>query len=522
MKGDIYAESTLGLGSTFRFTVHLKLAPSVSPVSAPEPINIQGKNCLIVDDNATTCEVLSIMLTALGFVIETASSGVEALENINLRYEEGQFYDLILIDWQMPEMNGIETGIRIKADKRFAKLPAILIMSAFFDSENRGQKISEAGLDGFITKPIMKTTLLKTIASLFGQPIIESAPLQPSSAKLPSFQGSRILLVEDIEFNRVVAMGMLKLLHIEVDYALNGEKAIEQLSSDTHYDLVLMDVQMPVMDGLTATRLLRADPRFAQLPIIAMTAHITPQDHEKSLAAGMNDHLNKPIDFCKLTATLQQWLKQTENNDQPLKEPAVIEQTAQELADTDNSLECLNLTKALQFAGNDEDEMRNRLGYFFSCHETLPDQLNALIQCGDYQGVRQIAHSLKSTSAYIGALRLQQSAAQLEASKIPLWQLATTVQEELQIVLTACFSYLPTKIANLTNNELPNNFVSILEELDIMIRKRDAGASVTLSELECKMADNPISTELAAIRNDFEELELDSALNRLALLRNTF
>lgn len=328
--------------------------------------------------------------------------------------------------------------------------------------------------------------------------------------------------MEDTECNRIVAIGMLELFHIKVDYAPDGEKAIEQLNSDIIYDLVLMDVQMPVMDGLTATRLLRADPRFAKLPIVAMTAHVTPQDHEKSLAAGMNDHLNKPIDFSKLTAMLQQWLKQTEHNDQPLKKPAVIKQIAQELADTDNSLACLNLNKALQFAGNDENEMRHRLGSFFSCHKTVPDQLNALIQGGDYQGVRQIAHSLKSTAAYIGALRLQQSATQLEASATPLWQLATTVQQELQTALTECSSYhLPAKTAN-SINELPDNFVSILEELDKMIRNRDACTSVTLSELERKIAGNPIAAELVAILDDFEELELASALNRLALLRNTF
>lgn len=533
MNGEISVESTPMQGSTFRFSVCLDVAPPIAEASALSAVDFQGKRTLVVDDNFFAREILSVMLNSLGFIVETVSSGIEALECIRIGHETGQPFDLVLMDWRMPNMNGIEAASRIKADTRLTKIPAILLITTFF-GEDLAQQARQVGLDGFLLKPITEAALINTIGTLFGRSASQPMTLEQPVTKDVSIQGRRILLVEDNAFNRDVAFEMLQELHLEVDCALNGQECIERLNGTVSYDLVLMDIQMPVMDGLKATRLIRTDPRFEHLPIIAMTAHAMVEDRDKSLAAGMNDHLVKPVNPRQLATILQRWLGAE----------TISAEQAPEQTDVDSDIVLLDYNQALQFADHDEDKMRNRMINFYSCYEAAPEQLDTMILSGDNEGLKRIAHTLKSASGYIGALRLQHAASQAWTdATTPPDRLATTLRQELQAVLTAllpALAALPEKEAllqpspaekneqgqcgfyNYSLDTVPNAFADSLEQMEALIRTGDARASIRLSELERSISDNPLAAELAAIRDAFEELDLALALSKLETLREIY
>lgn len=511
MGGEISVESVPMQGSTFRFSVCLKVAPSLAATSVSPPVYFKGKRILVVDDSVITREILSVMLDSLGFVVETVASGIDALDQVRIRYEAGQPFDLVLMDWRMPDMNGIDAASKIKSDIRLTKTPAILMITAF-GRDDLARNASQVGLDGFLLKPITEAVLINTIGALFGMTTSEPASVEQQMSESLSFQGRRVLLVEDNAFNRDVAIEMLQALHLEVDYAINGQEGIEKLNGDIGYDLVLMDIQMPVMDGLKATRLIRTNPRFEQLPIIAMTAHAMEEDRAKSLAAGMNDHITKPVNPCQLATMLQRWLS--------TKVLSVIHSPEQS-EDADSNVVLLDLTKALQFADHDEGKMRNRLVNFYSCYGSVPEQLDVMILSCDYEGLKRTAHTLKSASGYIGALRLQLAASQLWANKALIEQLAATLRQELQAVLVAIVTHITGQTATKSLNNVPCEFIGTLEQVEVMIRTGDARASVRLTELERSLADNSLAAEFAAIREAFEELDIALALSKLAVLRET-
>ncbi|MCX7092944.1 MAG: response regulator [Methylobacter sp.] len=513
MNGEISVESTPMQGSTFRFSVCLKVEPaSLEEMPALYPVDFQGKRILVVDDSAIVREMLCFMLGSLGFVVESAVSGSEALARVYLQHQAEQPFDLVLMDWRMPDMNGIETAAKIKSDSRLTKIPAVLLITTFC-GEDLAHQAQQVGLDGFLLKPITEATLINSIETLFGRTASEPVSLKPKMPEPLSFRGRRVLLVEDNAFNRDVAIEMLQALHMNVDYALNGQEGIDRLNTDTLYDIVLMDIQMPVMDGLKATRLIRSDPRFEHLPIIAMTAHAMMEDREKSLAAGMNDHITKPVSSSQLATMLQRWLT---------AEAAINNVCPLEQVDADTNVVLLDLNKALQFADHDEDKMRNRLINFYSCYGAVPEQLDRMIQSGDHDDLRRMAHTLKSASGYVGALRLQLAASQLWANIGLMEHLAAALREELQAALAAILSHIPEQTAAKALENIPPACVGALAQMEAMIRSGDARVSVQLTELERSMSGHPAAAGLAAIRDAFEELDLELALSRLAILREDF
>jgi CheY-like chemotaxis protein len=248
------------------------------------------------------------MVKANGFLARAVSSGEEALSALLRGSQVGQPFDLVLMDWRLPGIDGIEASRRIKAHPTLWPKPAILMISAF-ESEEVMRGLSDPRFDGFLVKPLTETLLMRTIASISGK--IAETPasgFQPAPEHLLSeLIGRRVLVVEDNEINRNLANELLCDLGIRVAIAANGREGVEQVLAGA-FDLVLMDIQMPVMDGLTATRLIRADDRFQDLRIIAMTAHAMSGDRERSLDAGMNDHLTKPINPDTLSAMLSRWM----------------------------------------------------------------------------------------------------------------------------------------------------------------------------------------------------------------------
>jgi len=307
MGGNISVESTHGSGSTFTFTVVLHRPERRQ---APRPVEtLRDRRVLVVDDDPIARDLLATMLRSWSLKVTEARSGPSALAAIREAKAAAVPFDIVLMDWKMPGQNGVDVAQAIRADAGETKPPIVIMVSAFgraelFDSARR------AGIEGFLVKPVDPSLLLETMQSLVATApgTREAAP--PAEPPTTHLTGSHVLVAEDNDINQQIVEHLLARLGITVEFAANGREAVDAVLRDyTRFDAVIMDVQMPEMDGLEATRLIREHVDATQLPIIAMTAHAMEQERQLCLEAGMNDHLTKPVDPKALTNTLGRWIR---------------------------------------------------------------------------------------------------------------------------------------------------------------------------------------------------------------------
>ena len=317
MNGEIWCKSQPGLGSLFGFTARLG-RHSNEKRYVERCTDFTGLTALAVDDNDLALTILGEYLRAMGFTVFTASSGLEALDLIAKAEQKQEILNLILIDWCMPGMDGIETTRRINELTAPDRIPAV-IMATAYGCEEVSAQASSVGIKTILPKPLSPSVLLNVLSAVFNEKdtalkerkLASAAKGRDAADLVRHLAGSSILLVEDNEVNQLVARKILRKAGLKVTVANNGLEALSLLDKEL-FDLVLMDIQMPVMDGLTATREIRHDPKFKNLPIVAMTAHAMAQDREKSLDCGMNDHICKPLDLNELFRCLAKWLEPLE------------------------------------------------------------------------------------------------------------------------------------------------------------------------------------------------------------------
>src|SRR5210317_979761 len=334
MGGEIWVESEQGRGSIFSFTANFGLGKERAIKQYKPASELRGMKVLAVDDNATSRSIFQEMLESFSFEVSVATSGEEGITELEAANEDKPF-ELVIMDWQMPGMDGIEASKRIKQHKDLSKIPAIVMVTAY-GREEVMQQVEEVGLEGFLLKPVNPSMLFDTIIQAFGEAVPETSRVvqrkEQEAKALENIQGARVLLVEDNEINQQVAKEILEGAGLNVSLANNGQEAVNAVK-ENNYDAVLMDVQMPVMDGYTATKTTRKweggmrNKGKAQIPIIAMTAHAMAGDEDKSLQAGMNGHVTKPIDPDQLFAALQKWIKPSEKRVQTQQAEVPVEQT---------------------------------------------------------------------------------------------------------------------------------------------------------------------------------------------------
>lgn len=410
MGGEIGVESEFGSGSNFHFTAvfgrsRQEDAPPLQLTS------LKALRVLIVDDNASNRTVMQRMLESFKWQVESASCAAEGLAALRRAAAKSPF-DLVLIDWRMPDMDGLQTCEAIRADQQLAGV-RIIMMSAF-GREAQKHRAASLKLDAFLIKPIKSARLRDAVETIWGsrahdnggqQQLKEIAQLE--SAQL--FAGRRVLLAEDNAINRKLARLMLEKTGFRVDAVENGRLAVEAVRS-TSYDLVLMDMQMPEMDGLEATRAIRSDAAFVDLPIIAMTANVMQGDKDSCLAAGMNDYLSKPISPAKFHETLKKWLLVL--GDAPTSAHSVESDVIDALA----GLVGIEVAQVLERVNGDAQVLRELLDEFALEYTALMDKVQEALAIPDMKLAQGLVHGFKGAAGNLGANELYEAAVGLETA----------------------------------------------------------------------------------------------------------
>ncbi|OQW89833.1 MAG: hypothetical protein BWK72_00870 [Rhodoferax ferrireducens] len=414
MQGEVGVDSVPGQGSTFWFTARLGIGVASQ---APRVLSadLQGCRALVVDDNDNARAVLRDMLEGMGFAVDEVDGGPAAIHAVDQAESQDRPFDFVFLDWQMPGMDGIEVARRLK--ERPLRHPPHRVMVTAFGREEVLKGANQAGLEDVLIKPVNASMLFECVMSLMGEAPAErrttiDAPTL-STENLASIKGARILLVEDNDLNQEVAMELLRDAGFIVDLAENGEVALQKVKHGS-FDLVLMDMQMPVMDGETATRQLRQMPACAELPIIAMTANVQDSDRQRCLAAGMNDHIPKPIDPDRLWQTLLQWIKPQASHLAARESLPRVPAVADAGVEIPAGIVGLDTALGMRRVLGKKALYLSMLRRFVAGQKTLIAALQDALVQNDLTSVERLAHTTKGTAGSIGARVIQTLAADIE------------------------------------------------------------------------------------------------------------
>ncbi|HET9332311.1 MAG TPA: response regulator [Gemmatimonadota bacterium] len=394
MEGEIWLESELGAGSTFTFTVWLGVAEDkASRKVVPE--KLASLRALIVDDNAAAREILEDMLEGVVKQADVVASGAEAIAALRDNAADDP-YDVVFMDWRMPGMDGLEAVRIIKQEPRIEPKPAIVMVTAFGREDVR-EEAERLELDGFLLKPLTKSMIVDALVSVFADSAEQAAAVDMANEQGIDLSGMRVLVVEDNEINQQIAVELIEGVGASVTVADNGKLALDILMegpTPTPFEAVLMDLQMPVMDGFQATEAIRADPRFASLPIVALTAHATMEERQRCIAAGMNDHVAKPIDPGLLYETLGRFHHGTT----PVARPEVSARAH----DGVPNVEGLDTAAGLSRVAGNERLYLKLLRQFVDQQAEAVTEIRALLQERRTEDAERLAHTLKGVSATLG------------------------------------------------------------------------------------------------------------------------
>jgi len=423
MGGRVWLESEPGSGSTFNFTVWLDVG-SATGTGKVVPERLAQLRVLVVDDNPVAREILQEPLSTLTARVDTVATGKEAIATVQ-QNDATVPYDIVFMDWRMPGMDGLQTSRHIKSDETLKHPPAIVLVTAFGREEVR-EEAERLQLEGFLVKPVTKSMIVDTLVNVFAHEG-EAATVTANGEQAMRLRGARILLTEDNDINQQIAIELLEGTGATVTVANNGREALDLLSNGPQpppFDVVLMDLQMPEMDGYQATAKLRSDARFAALPIIAMTAHATIEEKQRCLAAGMNDHISKPIDPSALFETVARYYRSAPGTSASVPPNAKTSDPVVKTAGTpvesraDNmeipTVEGLNSAEGLlRVAGNRKLYLK-LLRQFSVQQSDAPVQITELLKAGDRHAAERTAHTVKGVAANLGVKTLQLAAGELE------------------------------------------------------------------------------------------------------------
>lgn len=524
MGGKISAESKPGGGSRFSFTLNLGLQSDYTGSQFELTPDLRGLRVLLVDDNPAAQSVLCEMLNAFSFEVTIASSAREAYDYLQTA-DSGQTaepnpYELVLMDWRMAKVNGIEAVRYIRQQLGLAKNPHIILVTAHGHDEVLHQA-KQLDLDGFLVKPVTPSTLFDTIVSVFHGEKSNHHSKQIKQPPTHLLKG-KILLVEDNRINQQVAQELLESFGLLAVIAEDGEDAVQQVQ-EADYDLVLMDIQMPGMDGFEATRMIRLMPELAGLPIIAMTAHAMEGDREKCLSAGMSDYLSKPINPEHLMQLLQQWL---EGRVQPFEKQ--MTDRSDSMLELPENLKQIDLEWGLKRVGGNRALYVKLLSDFYHRYKDSCARMEEQLQNTSLEDARRLAHTVQGVAGNLGARRLQASAEKLEQSiKQRERTHFSSLQERFCDEAKAVFTELSVAMADWDRQEQRNtpesgvevsNFppikdVFMLKQFANLLREGDPDAADCMDDLQRLIGEDPKTIDLNRhLKQQISDYAFDEAL----------
>jgi PAS domain S-box-containing protein len=417
MGGDIEVDSAPHLGSRFHFTLRFGLQPAPAGQSLPNQEVLRGRRVLIVDDNTRARAVLADMSAALGLQADVAAGGQDALRMLELADASDKAYDLLLLDSKMPGLSGVECARLLSERKSRSPRTSTVLMVTAFGRDEVQEQLTEQDLNigALLIKPVIPATLFEACNQALGPSAPRSSRTTRTSKSEEALlrhqarlRGARILLVEDNPINREIASAILRRAGIFVSIACDGREALDMLQRE-RFDGVLMDCQMPVMDGYAATRALREQPQGRELPVIAMTASALVGDRDKVLAAGMNDHIAKPIRVEAMFATLDRWVRPAAV--EPAQAP--ISAYGESRTDSLEGMAGIDRRAGLEAMGN-EALYRRLLQMFRDREADFPERFRAARAAGQKEAAMRMAHNLKSVSGALAVSAVHPAAAELE------------------------------------------------------------------------------------------------------------
>jgi len=523
MGGEIWVESAYGAGSTFLFTASFGVGSGGLDQRHFIP-DLVGKHALVVDDNALACEILADTLKGFALRVDCVSSGEAALRELAAA-DSRDPYQVVLMDWHMPGMDGLEASRQIIRGGLLKNVPKIVMVTAFGREEIRAQA-EEMGIRGYLLKPVSPSLLYDTLMDVFGMADRETGRLRQVREDVPSpdANGIRILLVEDNEVNQQVAAELLESAGADVRIANNGGEAIKILSEGDEpplFDVVFMDLQMPEMDGFTATRLLRAQPRLQGLPIIAMTAHALVEERQRCLDAGMNDHVSKPIDPDALFATLLRWTKPRQTREEAIASlpvEKVKEVTFPEIAGVD-------VEGGLKRVAGNKRLYRDLLQQFAAKQADAGSQIAAAIESGDSHLAERMVHTIKGVAGNIGLGKVLEAAEKLEgairreeADRFRLFEEFTLVlKHQVQAIRQAIFDAGLGQEAKWGKSETfdAQSATTAIAHLRALLETSDGNAAEAFLAVENILARRVDKSRLEALSTAISEFDFEGALLKL-------
>ncbi|WNC72958.1 PAS domain S-box protein [Thalassotalea psychrophila] len=515
MGGKISLASEIGKGSTFSFaiTFNRQQESTIKELIPAKQVN----RVLVVDDNAHAREIFSKMVASLGYEVvtaENAAKGLERLKDSDLHKP----FELVLMDWQMPTMDGVE-AITIIENKLNLKHPPTIFMVTAYGREELKMQTDGLNVATILTKPVTTSSLndaiVDSLGAIHSDSKIINSRRDKSKDAISLLQGAEILAVEDNEVNQELIVGLLTNNGINCSIANNGLEAIQMIEKQ-FFDGVLMDCQMPVMDGYTATQKLRENPKFSNLPIIAMTANAMAGDREKALSAGMNDHIPKPINVASMFQIMANWIKplnqQVENLDAPIQKITIS---------LPDSLQSIDIDDGLTRTMADKKLYLKLLVKFSEGQQNFIEQFNSALDENDTELTTRLAHTLKGLAGNIGAKQLLEAAELLEAQSATKQVTSRSVQDvenkldqvlaELMPIIEANQHKQPKQPMQTTKTDI--DVQPILRKLAIMLIDYDTETVDFINEQEASLRTIDSNGWFKSLRLAIEGYDYDQASN---------
>jgi two-component system, sensor histidine kinase and response regulator len=524
MGGKLSVTSEVGVGSTFSFTAAFGVNHGAVSPSSLSVERLGRLRVLVVDDNAASREIFRETFATWSIAVELAASGAEALSTLRSAALSDRPFDLVLLDWRMPGMDGIEAARRIRDDPSIPRAPAVMMVSAY-SREEATAEAEAVGIAAFLTKPLDSGVLLETLGTLFGSDETQASPGQ-ITVEIPvvpeRLRGSIVLLVEDNEINREVAFEILTDAGLIVETAENGRIACEMVvAAGSKYSAVLMDVQMPEMDGIEATRRIREIYSAADLPIIAMTAHAYAKERDNCLNAGMNDHAAKPVEPALLIKMLSRWLIAKNGKRLSAVSTAVPDALWEDLP---TGLPPFDLPAALTRLNGKRKLLRKLIVDFGRKFDSAVLTLREQIAEGRWDEGRRLAHTIKGVAGALEINRVAAAARELEdgiakGAHASLSTLLNRLDEAMSPAIAAAQSLdlqpatalaAPALLRAVTLDY--SDVGPVLAELRQLLQRRSLRARKAFEAIEVRLGDSPEGQRLQPVRQALMDLDFSRAI----------